>query len=57
MLRARCAIELVPSKADVSLTAAVDAARRHGFTFVIAEELFPFAPRLGGCCVRRRWMT
>ena len=47
MLRARCAIELVPSKADASLTAAVDAARRHGFTFAIAEELFPFAPRLG----------
>jgi LuxR family maltose regulon positive regulatory protein len=47
MLRARCEVELVSSNANASLAAAVDAARLHGFTFAIAEELFPLAPRLG----------
>jgi LuxR family maltose regulon positive regulatory protein len=46
MLRARCEVDLHSSNADAALTAAVAAARLHGFTFAIAEELFPLAPRL-----------
>ncbi len=33
--------------ADASLAEAVDAARLEGFTFAVAEELFPCARRLG----------
>jgi LuxR family maltose regulon positive regulatory protein len=47
MLRARCENELASSNADGSLAAAVDVARREGFSFAMAEELFPLAPRLG----------
>jgi LuxR family maltose regulon positive regulatory protein len=47
MLRARCEVDLVSSNANASLVAAVGAARLHGFTFAIAEELSPLAPRLG----------
>ena len=47
MLRARCEYELRSANADGSLVAAVDAARPQGFTFAMAEELFPFSRRLG----------
>jgi len=47
MLRARCDDELRSPNADASLAAAVDAARREGFTFALAEELFTCARRVG----------
>jgi LuxR family maltose regulon positive regulatory protein len=47
MLRARCDLDRASSNADTSLAAAVDAARLHGFTFAIAEELLQWASRLG----------
>jgi LuxR family transcriptional regulator, maltose regulon positive regulatory protein len=47
MLRARGEVDLRSSKAEASLAAAVEAARLHDFTFAIAEELYPLAPRLG----------
>jgi LuxR family maltose regulon positive regulatory protein len=46
-LRARCDVDMASPNADASLAAAVDAARLHGFTFAIAEELYRLAPRLG----------
>jgi DNA-binding CsgD family transcriptional regulator len=47
MLRARCDDEPASPIADVSLAAAVDTARAQGFTFALAEELFPLSRRLG----------
>ena len=47
MLRARCDDQLASPNADASLRAAVEAARAEGFTFALAEELFPLAPRVG----------
>jgi LuxR family maltose regulon positive regulatory protein len=47
MLRARCENELGTASAQESLAAAVDAARAEGFSFALAEELFPLSRRLG----------
>ena len=47
MLLALCEEDLSTPNADAVLAAAVDAARAEGFTFAVAEELFPLARRLG----------
>jgi len=47
MLRARCQDALASPHADASLADAVEAARAEGFTFALAEELFPLSRRLG----------
>jgi LuxR family maltose regulon positive regulatory protein len=46
MLHARCQDALASRDADASLADAVDAPRVEGFTFALAEELFPLAHRV-----------
>jgi LuxR family transcriptional regulator, maltose regulon positive regulatory protein len=47
LLRARCAHDLRAPDAEAALGAALGAARPELFTFAVAEELHPLAPRVG----------
>jgi len=47
LLRALCAHELHASDATEVLAASIDAARPEGYSFAVAEDLFPIAGRVG----------